>query len=233
MLIQYLMFFLNISILAYSLFLLLLGVKIENLLNDGYSLFIEYVGIPVAFLTTLGVFLSLAMLISFASFYCRNRLLLFPYVCLLSVLIVTQLVVGVTFYANKSRLLSLVPEILRSAESAYNRDYFANSTWNSIQQDLECCGVEHFQEWFLYFSNSSLPDSCCINYSVDCGIDAIPTDNFHKADCAGAAYRWAEQHIMATGVSFFLMLILQIICLLYSCCYLQTCYQHNSISDDF
>ena len=48
------------------------------------------------------------------------------------------------------------------------------ATWDSIQSDFKCCGVEYYSDWkmaemFQGQRNDSVPDACCKEEMENCG----------------------------------------------------------------
>ena len=47
----------------------------------------------------------------------------------------------------------------------------SDNIWSLIQQDLECCGLSNSSDWqeSTYYSEGTVPDSCCKNFTKTCG----------------------------------------------------------------
>ena len=205
---------LNLIFMSNSLILLFIGLVMEKSLDGNYNLFAESVGAVASFTITMGAVLFFAALLALTAYCCQNHMLFFPYIGILVILLIGEVTLGVTFYANKSQLMNQLLDSLRIAQSRYTNDYFANSTWNAIQRDFKCCGVDDYREWFRYLGNVSLPDSCCIDYSVDCGQEAILIGNVYLTNCASLISAWIKRYEMAAAVYLSFMFILQLSSLL-------------------
>ncbi len=50
-------------------------------------------------------------------------------------------------------------------------DFAATGTWDRIQQENECCGVQGRQDWAESpgVAMDSVPDSCCVSRTDECG----------------------------------------------------------------
>ncbi|CAE1297233.1 unnamed protein product [Acanthosepion pharaonis] len=115
-----------------------------------------------------------------------------------------------------SHALSLIGDSLRLAESRFTSDHFAGSTWNSVQRELKCCGVDNYEEWFSYLGNSSVPDSCCTLYAIDCGKVALKAGNFYPTSCANAISKWAENNGIYIAILVTFIIIFQLLSLFLS-----------------
>ncbi|CAG5859637.1 unnamed protein product [Menidia menidia] len=45
------------------------------------------------------------------------------------------------------------------------------NAWMIVQTDFRCCGVTNHTDWFEVYNASRVPDSCCLEYSDNCGLD--------------------------------------------------------------
>lgn len=210
---KYYLLIINIILLLSSLGIFIVGGIVKSDLNANYSLFREHVNNPLAFLITFGVGLCLAVLITFISVYRQNHVMLSLYIFVMALLVVIELSVGIAIFVTKSRVLSLITQSLRSAESVYSSDHVAALAWDSVQRGWRCCGLYRHDEWFRYLGRSSLPRSCCVRYSSGCGNDAVQTGNFYQTGCASALSQWAHKAEITTAVLTTFLMSLQLLSL--------------------
>ncbi|KAI3377412.1 hypothetical protein L3Q82_008599, partial [Scortum barcoo] len=45
------------------------------------------------------------------------------------------------------------------------------NAWMIVQTDFRCCGVTNHTDWFEVYNASRVPDSCCLEYSDNCGLN--------------------------------------------------------------
>ncbi|KAF0042891.1 hypothetical protein F2P81_004228 [Scophthalmus maximus] len=45
------------------------------------------------------------------------------------------------------------------------------NAWMIVQTDFRCCGVTNHTDWFEVYNATRVPDSCCLEYSDNCGLD--------------------------------------------------------------
>lgn len=205
--------FVNFVFLVLALVLLFVGIIIQNSLSGNYDLFSGYASTPAALMIAFGALLSFTSLLALLGVCCRSYCLLSVYICSLVVLVIVELSVGIAGFVAKSHVLSIVTNSMRSAESKYTSDHLVFVTWDSVQRNLKCCGVEKYDEWFPYLGNSSLPDSCCIVYAVDCGLVATEIGKFYQTDCSSAISYWADKHAILIAVFFSSIIVFQLLLL--------------------
>jgi len=71
------------------------------------------------------------------------------------------------FYRDSVRSkvkLSLYATINRTSGDGYGPERTLRLTWNQMQAQLKCCGVESYSDWFYsaqWPRHRFVPDSCC------------------------------------------------------------------------
>jgi CD63 antigen len=59
-------------------------------------------------------------------------------------------------------------------------------TWDNIQKEFECCGVNNFTDWEgtpAFNETNDVPDSCCKNITLGCGKGASDTEKIYNTGC--------------------------------------------------
>ena len=61
----------------------------------------------------------------------------------------------------------------------YNSNSDSKAQWDSLHQEVQCCGVDGFRDWKKVGINSGndVPESCCHIAFENCGRDALILDN--------------------------------------------------------
>lgn len=88
------------------------------------------------------------------------------------------------------------------AMDRYKTDLDRKVSWDYVQEDFKCCGLNNYTEWFGKgdLGDSSVPDSCCMKHSEDCGEnvkgksdlkDVIYTRGCDRAGFVNFVHRWA------------------------------------------
>ena len=71
----------------------------------------------------------------------------------------------------------------------YGKNASVTANWDALQSSLSCCGGggkngyglgTGYNDWKLILTTNSLPDSCCLEYSEDCGKGALSSGNIGK-----------------------------------------------------
>ena len=131
--------------------------------------------------------------------------------------------------------LSIIVNDLRNGKTMENNmkselklfDDTDNSILARMQQDLHCCGILNSSDWQenTLFTNGSVPDSCCRNVTIKCGISAQPGQIFHDG-CLALAQDYVRLRILA-------LLLLAILCVIVVLRIGSSCFIDEDEDDDF
>lgn len=101
-------------------------------------------------------------------------------------------------------------------------------SWNSIQTNLNCCGVRSFDDWanatsFQTEANKladvtaavAVPDSCCVKFEKNCGLVWTEASQIKDTGCMVEIESWVKGHVAvicgSLGALCFVELIAMII----------------------
>lgn len=211
----------NALFLLGSLALVIIGAYFQLCVVDGYGLLASNLLWPASVAIAFGVMQFCVALLGISSIYHRSMYLLISYIIALSISLFVESTFLITGFVLTPRAFRSVIDSLRVTQSLYSRNHKAFTTWNSIQQNFKCCGVEYYLEWLKYSSRLSIPDSCCVFYSVDCGRVAVKTLVFHKDGCIFEIHRWVLRQGIAATILVIISILLKILALVLSLHYLQ------------
>ena len=103
----------------------------------------------------------------------ENRCTLISFVILLVIAFITQIGVMITCISlyceiNTGFIFSIKPFAENEIEK-YAYDASIQTFWNNLQRELHCCGLEGKQDGYkIWFTNSSVPNSCCREDQSEC-----------------------------------------------------------------
>uniref|UniRef100_A0A669CG68 Tetraspanin n=1 Tax=Oreochromis niloticus TaxID=8128 RepID=A0A669CG68_ORENI len=72
------------------------------------------------------------------------------------------------------------------------------NAWMIVQTDFRCCGVTNHTDWFEVYNASRVPDSCCLEYSDNCGLDNPGT--WWTAPCYERVKDWLNENLVALWI---------------------------------
>uniref|UniRef100_A0A3B3WYZ8 Tetraspanin n=1 Tax=Poecilia mexicana TaxID=48701 RepID=A0A3B3WYZ8_9TELE len=66
------------------------------------------------------------------------------------------------------------------------------------QDEFRCCGVTNHTDWFEVYNATRVPDSCCLEYSDNCGLDNPGT--WWTAPCYERVKDWLNDNLVALWI---------------------------------
>jgi len=123
----------------------------------------NYVNTPI-FIIILG---SVIFVISF--FGCcgackESKCMMYFYGFLLFCILIAQIGSGIAAFALKGDLQTEIQKNMEKGLEYFDKDGYDGftKTWNLVQEQVECCGVENYKDWVTrYNTTTTVPDSCC------------------------------------------------------------------------
>ncbi|XP_073785124.1 tetraspanin-4a isoform X4 [Danio rerio] len=88
------------------------------------------------------------------------------------------------------------------------------NAWSIVQTDFRCCGVTNHTDWFQVYNTSRVPDSCCLEYSDNCGLENPGT--WWTAPCYERVKGWLQENLVALWIFALCTALTQILGLVFS-----------------
>jgi len=165
-----------------------------------------------------GVMVLIISFIGCLGTWMRSRYLMISYFCFVCLLFFTGSITGAMglFYKESVRhnvKFNLYATINRThvVEHTLGPQQTIRLTWDQMQSQLQCCGVEGPHDW--YFSpqwpkQKFVPDACCnpsfflgdLHSRVGCGKNAANEPLFYKNGCFEPFTDWLLQHLYVIGI---------------------------------
>lgn len=166
--------------------------------------------------TTIGAMILIISFIGCAGNWLNSKCLLMSYFSFVLLLFLIQLMTGCMGYLYQETVRERAKISLRHTINATREDnsraFVLWNTWNQMQTELKCCGVNGPEDWFYYprwKGRKFVPDSCCdqanFNMSIanamqNCGRDVANHAILYKQGCATPFTDWLLQHLHIIGM---------------------------------
>jgi len=162
--VKYFIFIFNFLLAVSGLALIGVGAYVQ-IQADNFLIFLgdNYVNTPI-FLIIVGVVIFAVSFFGCCGALCENRCMIYTYSILLAVIIIAEIGTGIAGYILKDQLKAKLTNNMKEGLKNYNETSLDGVTWDLVQADLHCCGVEGPTDW------QTTPDSCCVGGAVTgCG----------------------------------------------------------------
>lgn len=107
----------------------------------------------------------------------ENACLTTTFSTLLIIIFVLEAMVGIAGIVLRHKTTEFLEENLNKSMARYGNDSEIQATWDAVQTQMDCCGIENYTDWYPYNINKTeaLPLSCC----------KIPTGVWSQFICNG------------------------------------------------
>merc|ERR1719498_670237 len=118
---------------------------------------------------------------------------------LLSLIIIIEIAAAIAGYVLRNKISVVVQDSLTDMINNYKtgKPEFKEAV-DRMQEDLECCGVTNTSDWRSFTAEgNSVPDSCCVNVTKDCGIGAMSDPvKVHQQGCHDKVVELLKKNIL-------------------------------------
>uniref|UniRef100_A0A8C3BJZ6 Tetraspanin-4 n=1 Tax=Cairina moschata TaxID=8855 RepID=A0A8C3BJZ6_CAIMO len=119
---------------------------------------------------------------------------------MLLIIFLLELTVVILFFVYTDKIDKYAQRDLKKGLHLYGTDGNIGLTnaWSIIQTDFRCCGVSNYTDWFEVYNTTRVPDSCCLEFSENCGLHSPGT--WWKAPCYETVKIWLQENLLAVGI---------------------------------
>ncbi|XP_077177535.1 tetraspanin-4 isoform X2 [Paroedura picta] len=130
----------------------------------------------------------------------ENKCLLLSFFIMLLIIFVLEFTVVILFFVYTDKIDKYAQRDLKKGLHLYGTDGNIGLTnaWSIIQTDFRCCGVSNYTDWFEVYNTTRVPDSCCLEFSENCGLHSPGT--WWKAPCYETVKMWLQENLLAVGI---------------------------------
>ncbi len=180
-----------------------------NFMADGY-------------LNTSVIFIVLGIIILVIGFFgccgacTENSCLMTTFAILLTLVVIVQIGLAVAIFMFKGQAHDAITGKMRSGMDNYKGENYTGvtETWNAVQHDFKCCGVDSFSDWknTTFSGKKDLPDSCCKVESEGCGKDYFTegTEQIYKEGCFSKLEKLIVGNVELVGGIAIAVLLIQV-----------------------
>lgn len=225
---KYIIFLLNFIFFLASVGLIGIGTHIQIKMSN----YLDFLNSP--YLNTSIVLIIIGVVMLIVSFFgccgacTENKCMMLTYATLLSLITLTLVGLSIVIYVYKDDVKEVIEDQMQKGMENYNKAGHegVTETWNMIQNDFDCCGVDNYKDWAKqeFGQNGDVPDDCCISETKGCGkgVGNLPDTEAKKKIYTTGCFAKLEQTIVgnesyAIGIGVGVVILL-FIGVLISCC---------------
>ncbi|XP_075969214.1 CD63 antigen-like [Anticarsia gemmatalis] len=218
--VKYLLFCFNLVFAITGLIILIVGIKAEinsspyiDLTDSNF-----YTSGPIV-LIIVGVIVFIVAFFGCCGAVKENHCMIVTFSVFLLIIFVAELAVGIAGYVKHQDLENSIVTHLNSTIAKYNTDKDVTKTFDILQTDLQCCGINGPEDWAA--NNITLPNTCCAGQEIanDKVVPCTPdSEHFHKEGCLNKLVVYFKDIALVLGGVGLGVAIVQLLGVIFACC---------------
>ncbi|CAG03950.1 unnamed protein product [Tetraodon nigroviridis] len=211
-LVKFLVFFFNFLFWLCGLALIVVGILVQISLHNTFQIKdASASGVPI-------VIIAVGVVIFFVAFFgcCgawkENYCMITTFAILLTLVIIVEIAAAIAGYIFRNSLTDMISNY-KNGTADFRK------TLDKMQEDLKCCGVNSSADWRSFaLDGNSVPDSCCINVTKDCGKNKMTDGSVvYLKGCHDAVVEFLKKNIQWVIVAALVIAFLQLLGLVFAC----------------
>lgn len=216
--VKYLLFFFNLIFAISGIVFISVGAVIL-VVYRGYDNFVDswFFAAPVLMIVV-GVIVFLVSFFGCCGAVKENHCMLITFSVFLLVIFALELGAGISGYMMRSEVTPMLQARFNKTFYQYNTDESVASSWNIMQYDLHCCGINGPADWNnLDYTDNVVPDSCCKEIPTDghCDSNSIYVNGDGCMPKLQSAIQNSALTLASVGVG---VALTQLIGVIFACC---------------
>jgi len=224
-LVKVILFAFNLIFFLAGLGLIICGALVKTELQPYFDFYQGSVTGLAVLLIVVGCIIFIIGFFGCCGAYKENYCMTMTFAVLLAIVFLLEIAGGISAYVMRQQVGEEVMTKMITTMQNYETDNSITQLWDDVQRDFKCCGTYNMTDWNVLDSYGqdavsktwTLPESCCILETDDCGINQAASI-FHEDGCADGFVKKVENNVWTIGGVGIGLAFIQIIGIMLSCC---------------
>ncbi|XP_003807589.2 CD63 antigen [Pan paniscus] len=174
--------------------------------------------LPVVIIAV-GVFLFLVAFVGCCGACKENYCLMITFAIFLSLIMLVEVAAAIAGYVFRDKVMSEFNNNFRQQMENYPKNNHTASILDRMQADFKCCGAANYTDWekIPSMSKNRVPDSCCVNVTVGCGIN-FNEKAIHKEGCVEKVGGWLRKNVLVVAAAALGIAFVEVLGIVFACC---------------
>ncbi|XP_050084556.1 leukocyte surface antigen CD53-like [Anopheles aquasalis] len=160
-LIKYLLLMLSFMCFVIEIIQIVVGAVLHHLFST-YTVFIDNDFVRAThFLIAVGIVLVFLTIFGLTGMIFENVTMIFLYAGFFALVVILEIMLAVTAFSMVNRVDSMLYRRMRIVLERFHTDSFMRASFNHLQRQMNCCGVNSYEDWSVAHPNYAMPSSCC------------------------------------------------------------------------
>ncbi|KAK9708989.1 Tetraspanin family [Popillia japonica] len=216
--IKYLLFCFNLLFAVSGIAILSVGAVIHQSYHH-YSQFVDptFESAPIFFIIV-GVIVFVVAFFGCCGAVRENHCMVITFSVLILLIFGMEAVVGIAGYIRRNEVKSMLESRFNESMHAYYQNQTeVQQSWNILQHELKCCGMNGPSDWTDITHKDTLPHTCCPD-TTNNGSCKITTINKYQDSCLEKLKVIIEKYGSVIGGVGIGVAAVQIIGVVFACC---------------
>ncbi|XP_026329546.1 CD63 antigen-like [Hyposmocoma kahamanoa] len=216
--VKYLLFCFNLLFAITGLIILIVGAKAEYSAHPYIDLTDEafYTSAPMV-LIIIGIIVFIVAFFGCCGAVKENHCMIVTFSVLLLIIFVAELAVGIAGYVKRGDLEASIERHLNESMPKYGTDTDITRTFDILQTDLKCCGINGPEDWEKM--GMKVASSCCAEIMADTPVTCSSTSpNVHHVGCVPRLVAFLKSIAFWLGGVGLGIAIVQFLGVVFACC---------------
>lgn len=216
--VKYLLFLFNLIFAITGIVFISVGTVILVVYNE-YDNFVDsWFFLAPILMIIVGVIVFLVSFFGCCGAVKENHCMIITFSVLLLLIFALELGAGITGYMMRGEVGNMLENRLNNTMRQYNSNDEIRHSWDVMQHDLKCCGMNTPSDWsHVGFMDNVIPDSCCkeVPSQGKCDLNSIQV---HAEGCMIKLQSAIESNAMILGGVGIGIALIQLIGVVFACC---------------
>ncbi|XP_050086977.1 CD63 antigen [Anopheles aquasalis] len=164
--VKYMIFVISVTFAVVAAMLLSMAIAIGNLFDDFKSFIDSHFFVPPNLLIAIGIILLIIALFGCVGALKESTVMINIYGTLLLSVFILQLAAAITAFVLRGQVELMVRQKIFNSMAEYKNIPGYYNSIDTLQNMLECCGVDHYSDWANYLESTDVsmieyPETCC------------------------------------------------------------------------
>uniref|UniRef100_A0A8C2VIA0 Tetraspanin n=2 Tax=Chinchilla lanigera TaxID=34839 RepID=A0A8C2VIA0_CHILA len=166
-----------------------------------------------------GAFLFLVAFLGCCGACKENYCLMITFAIFLSLIMLVEVAIAIAGYVLRDKVRAEFSKDFQQQMRNYPKNNDTAAFLDQLQTKFECCGAANYSDWESIpgMGKDRVPDSCCANVTVGCGMDFKP-QSLHTKGCVEKIGSWLRKNVLLVAAAALGIAFVEVLGIVFACC---------------
>ncbi|XP_004647156.1 CD63 antigen [Octodon degus] len=216
--VKFLLYVLLLVFCACAVGLIAVGIAVKPILSETMSPGATPASLLPVIIIAVGAFLFLVAFLGCCGACKENYCLMTTFAIFLSLIMLVEVATAITGYVFRDKIRAEFDKDFRQRMKNYSKNS-TDTLLDNLQKKFECCGAANYSDWedIPGMGKNRVPDSCCVNITMGCGID-FKQSSINPEGCVEKIGSWLRKNILLVAAVALGIAFVEILGVVFACC---------------